>query len=253
MIDRNALGFDQLKPPGLAELAALGADGNPIAPADAARDRAREIAVDCDHGPVIAVAGRFVHTSIRTTVGAAARRRARCGAGLRPRSGRAAGGSAGVADQPGGSFVVDGVDLSPPATAAVAPSPVEVPVWRAWGPDRREVQAPPSTTSRVLVIPESINPGWVARTSAGARLTPVAVNGWQQGWVVPAGRPRHHHADLPVRTRRTGWAWRWGWPCCRCWPCSRCGAPGAGGPTTRRPDRGSRGHGRRSRCWPAGR
>jgi arabinofuranan 3-O-arabinosyltransferase len=29
----------------------------------------------------------------------------------------------------------------------------------------------------------------VARTAAGARLTPVAVNGWQQGWVVPAGDP----------------------------------------------------------------
>jgi arabinofuranan 3-O-arabinosyltransferase len=39
------------------------------------------------------------------------------------------------------------------------------------------------------VIPESINPGWVARTSSGARLTPVTVNGWQQGWVVPAGDP----------------------------------------------------------------
>ena len=35
VIDRNALGFDQLKPPGLAEVAALGADGSPIAPADA--------------------------------------------------------------------------------------------------------------------------------------------------------------------------------------------------------------------------
>ena len=44
-----------------------------------------------------------------------------------------------------------------------------------------------ATTSRVLVVPESINPGWVARTSAGTRLTPVAVNGWQQGWVVPPG------------------------------------------------------------------
>ena len=70
VIDRNALGFDQLKPPGLADVAVLGADGNPIAPADAARNRAREIVVDCDHGPVIAVAGRFVHTSIRTTAGA---------------------------------------------------------------------------------------------------------------------------------------------------------------------------------------
>jgi arabinofuranan 3-O-arabinosyltransferase len=38
-----------------------------------------------------------------------------------------------------------------------------------------------------LVVPESINPGWVAHTSTGARLTPLAVNGWQQGWVLPAG------------------------------------------------------------------
>jgi arabinofuranan 3-O-arabinosyltransferase len=38
-----------------------------------------------------------------------------------------------------------------------------------------------------LVVPESINPGWAAHTSTGTRLTPVAVNGWQQGWVVPAG------------------------------------------------------------------
>ena len=29
VIDRTALGFDQLKPPGIAELAALGADGGP--------------------------------------------------------------------------------------------------------------------------------------------------------------------------------------------------------------------------------
>jgi arabinofuranan 3-O-arabinosyltransferase len=29
----------------------------------------------------------------------------------------------------------------------------------------------------------------VARTSTGTRLTPIAVNGWQQGWVVPAGDP----------------------------------------------------------------
>ena len=69
IIDRNALGFDQLKPPGLAEVAALGADGNPIAAADATRNRTREITVGCDRGPVIAVAGRFVHTAIHTTVG----------------------------------------------------------------------------------------------------------------------------------------------------------------------------------------
>ena len=39
VIDRTALGFDQLKPPGLAEVAVLGPDGRPVAPADAARNR----------------------------------------------------------------------------------------------------------------------------------------------------------------------------------------------------------------------
>jgi arabinofuranan 3-O-arabinosyltransferase len=36
-------------------------------------------------------------------------------------------------------------------------------------------------------VPESINPGWIAHTGDGARLNPVTVNGWQQGWVLPPG------------------------------------------------------------------
>jgi arabinofuranan 3-O-arabinosyltransferase len=192
IIDRNALGFDQLKPPGLAEVAVLGADGNPIAPADAARNRSREIIVGCDHGPVIAVAGRFVHTSIRTTAGAllagepiSALACDREPIALPP-------GQQELLISPGAAFVVDGVQLSTPNATELpsATSPSTVPAGTgAWGPGRREVQAPASATSRVLVIPESINPGWVARTSSGTRLTPVAVNGWQQGWVVPAGNP----------------------------------------------------------------
>jgi arabinofuranan 3-O-arabinosyltransferase len=190
VIDRNALGFDQLKPPGLAEVAVLGADGNPIAPADAARNRARDIVVDCDHGPVIAVAGRFVHTSIRTTAGAlldggpvAALACDRAPIALPA-------GQQEFLISPGTQFVVDGAQLTTPnATAPVAgPSPTPA-TTGTWGPGRREVRAPASATARVLVIPESINPGWVARTSSGARLSPVAVNGWQQGWLVPAGDP----------------------------------------------------------------
>ena len=91
---------------------------------------------------------------------------------------------------PGAQFVVDGAELSGPlaaqsASAAATSAPPAS--TGAWGPGRREVRIAAATTSRVLVVPESINPGWVARTSAGTRLTPVAVNGWQQGWVVPAG------------------------------------------------------------------
>src|SRR4029079_14846131 len=43
VIDRTALGFDQLKPPGLAEVSAVDARGAPIAAADAGRNRARVI------------------------------------------------------------------------------------------------------------------------------------------------------------------------------------------------------------------
>ena len=188
VIDRNALGFDQLKPPGLAEVAVLGADRNPIAPADATRNRSRAITVDCDRGPVLAVAGRFVHTSIRTTVGTllAGEPVAAVPCDREPIALPA--GQQELLISPGAQFVVDGARLSAPA-AGEPTGAVRVPAWRAWGPDRREVEAPPSTVPRVLVIPESINPGWVARTGAGTRLTPVAVNGWQQGWVVPAGDP----------------------------------------------------------------
>lgn len=86
---------------------------------------------------------------------------------------------------PGSQFVVDGAELTGPDTA---PSTSATPVRTgAWGPAHREVIAPESKTARVLVVPESVNPGWVARTGTGDRLKPLTVNGWQQGWIVPAG------------------------------------------------------------------
>lgn len=188
VIDRNALGFDQLKPPGLAEVTALGADGRAIAPAESARNRGREVTVGCDQGPVIAVAGRFVHTAIHTTVGAILDDGPLAAVPCDRDPIALPAGDQELLISPGAQFVVDGAELST-STATETAQAERLSSWRAWGPDRREVQAPPSATSRILVIPESINPGWVAHTGTGARLTPIAVNGWQQGWVVPAGDP----------------------------------------------------------------
>jgi arabinofuranan 3-O-arabinosyltransferase len=187
VIDRTALGFDQLKPPGLAEVAALGADGAPVAPADAARNRSRQITVDCAHGAVIAVAGRFVHTSITTTVGALLDGQPIPAQPCDHQPITLPAGQQELLISPGDAFMVDGAQLSGPL-AAELPSATVVPAEIGlWGVARREVRAPAAATSRVLVVPESINPGWVARTSGGTRLMPVAVNGWQQGWVLPAG------------------------------------------------------------------
>ena len=190
VIDRTALGFDQLKPPGIAELAALGSDGRPIAAADAARNRARPVTVGCGSGPMIAIAGRFVPTSIHTTVGALldgqpipAQPCDRAPIALPA-------GEQELLISPGAAFIVDGARLNTAnavATGPSTPAPTRPADTGTWGPGRREVRTDPAPMSRVLVVPESVNPGWVARTANGVRLTPVTVNGWQQGWVVPAG------------------------------------------------------------------
>ncbi|HEU4360799.1 MAG TPA: alpha-(1-_3)-arabinofuranosyltransferase [Mycobacterium sp.] len=188
IIDRTALGFDQLKPPGLAEITVLGAGGRPVAPADAVRNRSRRVTVDCEHGPIIAIAGRFVRAAISTTAGALldgdpvqARTCDHRPIALPP-------GQQELLISPGEAFVVDSAQLSGPLAAAPAAGPAAAAVTTGvWGAARRQVQVPDAPTSRVLVVPESVNPGWVARTADGARLVPVTINGWQQGWVLPAG------------------------------------------------------------------
>lgn len=186
IIDRTALGLDQLKPPGIAEVVALNANHRPIAPADNAANSKRKITIGCDRGPILALAGRFVPMSITATV-----RELLDGTVIQatPCDTSPIATGAGIQDvtvNPSQQFIVDGVQLTA-ATTEPASATMTVTPKGAWGPDRREVTAEPSTHERVLAVPESINPGWAARDAQGHLLTPVRVNGWQQGWVLPAG------------------------------------------------------------------
>jgi len=186
VIDRTALGFDQVKPPGLAEVTALDARGRPIAAADAQRNRARAIALPCGRGPIIGVAGQFVQTAVDTTVGALLDGGPIAAHPCLTAPINLPAGQQELLLSPGAAFVADGIQLAGPLSREVrsAPTiPVQTGVWTA---DRREVDVPSSSTARVLVVPESINPGWAAHSSDGTALTPITVNGWQQGWVVPA-------------------------------------------------------------------
>ena len=88
---------------------------------------------------------------------------------------------------PGSAFIADGIQLRGPLSAEIATAPTTPAQVTQWTADRREISVIRSPIARVVVVPESVNPGWVARTPDGATLTPVIVNGWQQGWVVPAG------------------------------------------------------------------
>ena len=187
VIDRTALGFDQLKPPGLAEVTVLGPDGAPIAAADARANRARGIELPCGQGPVIAVAGRFVQTSVSTTVGALLEGRPIPARPCDPNPISLPTGIQELLISPGSAFIADGIQLRGPLSAEIVTAPTTPAQVTQWTADRREISVIRSPIARVVVVPESVNPGWVARTPDGATLTPVIVNGWQQGWVVPAG------------------------------------------------------------------
>jgi arabinofuranan 3-O-arabinosyltransferase len=187
IIDRTALGFDQLKPPGLAEIEVLGPGGRPIAPADARRNRARTVTLPCGQGPIIGVAGQFVPTSVSTTVGALLDDEPIPARPCRTDPITLPAGQQELLISPGATFVVDGVQLAGPRANELRSAATQSVDTGTWTADRREVEVTAAPAARVLVVPESVNPGWHARTTTGAELTPVVVNGWQQGWVLPAG------------------------------------------------------------------
>jgi arabinofuranan 3-O-arabinosyltransferase len=54
-----------------------------------------------------------------------------------------------------------------------------------WGGSERSAEVGAGEEA-LLSVPENFNEGWVAEVD-GEELTPVRVDGWQQGWVLPAG------------------------------------------------------------------
>lgn len=61
---------------------------------------------------------------------------------------------------------------------------VDVISWQA--SDRMVTISEPASQDAILAVRENANDGWVA-TIGGRRLEPVTVDGWAQGWLVPAG------------------------------------------------------------------
>lgn len=183
MIDRTILGFSKETPPGLAEITVLGEDG-PIGAQDSIYDRV--VTVGCEAGPVITIEGRSYRTSVTGSVRDLAEG-AEVPATLCDTD--AVGMSAGRIDvdvEPGTAFVASSLQL--PLVGAEPPrtDPVELEM-SAWTENLRELQVPASDSDQLIVVPESTNVGWVASAPDGTELTPVVADGWQQGWIVPAG------------------------------------------------------------------
>ena len=56
-----------------------------------------------------------------------------------------------------------------------------------WDAEHRTLDVAARTVATLLVLPENVNPGWVA-TLDGVPLETRTVDGWQQGYVLPAGQ-----------------------------------------------------------------
>ena len=201
-------------PAGLAEVWVQDPSGARIGALPAANDE--PVTLTCQDGPTIHLGDRVVATKI-----SASRRDLLRGAAVmaEPCDSRPLALDAGaqeVSVDPGEAFTVDAVGLvvvgpdgrgdasggeggssgGASTSGPVAPlggglQPTRAVGTVAWEASRRELAVPASARERVLVVPESVTPAWQARLVAddGSELAdprPVTVDGWKQGWVLPA-------------------------------------------------------------------
>ena len=83
------------------------------------------------------------------------------------------------------AFTVSAATLTRPGASTGPGGRPAVDVQR-WDREDRAVRVGTRNEPALLVVPESVNPGWVA-TLDGVALQSRTVDGWQQGYVLPAG------------------------------------------------------------------
>ncbi|MEV7993749.1 alpha-(1-_3)-arabinofuranosyltransferase family protein [Streptomyces sp. NPDC086077] len=144
----------------------------------------REFSLPCGRGPLLAVDGELYRTGVSGTVRDLTERRP-VEVTLCPEGGL---------ELPEGAHRVEAGDAGPLVLTDVTLTrgTVTDPVFpgrdlriRDWLGDRREVTAGAGAAS-YLTTYENFNDGWRA-TLNGEELTPVRLDGWQQGWRLPAG------------------------------------------------------------------
>ncbi|MDH6215476.1 DUF3367 domain-containing protein [Streptomyces pseudovenezuelae] len=149
---------------------------------------AREFSLPCGQGPVVSVDGELYQTGVKGTVRDLTERRqvevTLCQEGRED----------GELELPSGSHRVEAGDSGPLALTDVTLTRGTVTeptadarqlTIRDWLGDRRKVMVG-SGAATYLTTYENFNDGWKA-TLGGKELTPVRLDGWQQGWRIPAG------------------------------------------------------------------
>ncbi|MFF1447276.1 alpha-(1-_3)-arabinofuranosyltransferase family protein [Streptomyces sp. NPDC058274] len=148
----------------------------------------RTFSLPCGKGPAIAVDGKLYETSAKGTVEDLVDRRAidltLCQKGADNASLGLATGSHRVEAGDAGPLTVTDVTLTHGTVAEPATAGRDLKI-QDWLGDRREVSVGSGAAS-YLTTYENFNDGWQA-TLDGKKLTPVRLDGWQQGWRIPSG------------------------------------------------------------------
>ncbi len=172
--------FESL-PVGVGELIVLPGAQNPLPKLD------QRVELPCGQGPPVEVGGVLMPTAVTATVRDLIQLRdvkARVCTDARTKLTLGAGDTRLTAIA-SAAFTPVRLALSPEqaSDARVVAAPVRVDGWSA---TRRRVHLEPHDKELLLAVRENSNAGWQA-TMAGQRLTPITVDGWQQGWLVPPG------------------------------------------------------------------
>ncbi|HWJ98627.1 MAG TPA: hypothetical protein VNQ33_10740, partial [Acidimicrobiales bacterium] len=164
-------------------------------------DRDGGIVLACGEGPPVQVDGATIATQARTTVGALLDGSPIAWEACSP---VALGHGTHRVEATAGSLLVSTLVIEPVDGIGPAPAGRSVSVG-AWGPSQRTVSIGRGDEA-ILATTENANDGWEA-TLDGKVLTPIRVDGWRQGWQVPAGSAGTVHLRYrPATTQRVGLA-----------------------------------------------
>ncbi|MBO2448319.1 DUF3367 domain-containing protein [Actinomadura barringtoniae] len=134
----------------------------------------------CGFGPRLKVGGATVNTSVSGTMGDLLEGRPLrfTACGKTPLKA----GQNHLSAMPFDPYRIDSAVVGNTAGPDDGPQPVQI---RKWSAGSREVAVDAAKRS-FLTVNENFNTGWKA-TVGGNELRPVRLDGWKQGWVVPAG------------------------------------------------------------------
>src|SRR5580704_17016492 len=161
----------QLSVPALAAL-------RPVTP-----DERATFTLACGKGPALTVDGRVYQTSVTGTIGGLSQYLPLQARLCSPGGTLSFGAGRHTLTAAPGTFAITDVSL---ASGGLARSGASRAVTiDSWQPDQRRLGIGPGAAS-YLEVHENYNPGWAAALN-GRELTPVRIDGWQQGFIVPAG------------------------------------------------------------------